>query len=152
MYKSLSWMTLLLKICYDRVIQKNSLIIHHKCSCHTSREDIVWDEYHSESLKAESRSKRGKGIRRRVESSTAITANWKVCLRIDENKVELFSFLATTVVASIYCKKQTISTCRTEVFCNQSGDLSGLAPCTHEEADTRREIRKFPYVQLTLMR
>ena len=58
-------------------------------------------------------------------------------MRIDENKVELFSFLATTVAASIDCSKQIISTHRTKVFCNKSRDVSGLAPCTHEEADTR---------------
>ena len=54
-------------------------------------------------------------------------------MRIDEKKVELFSFLATTVVASIDCSNQIIST----QLCNQSRDVSELAPCTHEEADTR---------------
>ncbi len=34
---------------------------------HVSRLDVVWDEYSPESLKAETRSKRGKGVRRRVE-------------------------------------------------------------------------------------
>ena len=58
-------------------------------------------------------------------------------MHIDENKVDLFSFLATTVVASINCSKPIISTHPTEVLCNQSRDVSGLAPCTHEEADTR---------------
>ena len=86
-----------------------------------------WDEYHPESLKAETRSKRGKGVRRRAAPSTAIPGKWKEFLRIDENKV----------VASIDCSKQIISTHRTEVLCNQSRDVSGLAPCTHEEADTR---------------
>ena len=33
---------------------------------HVRRVDIVWDEYLSESLKADTRSKRGKGVRRRV--------------------------------------------------------------------------------------
>ena len=102
---------------------------------HASRVDVLWDEYHPESLKAETRSTRGKGVRRCVEPSITIPGNWKEFLRIDENKVELFSFLATTVVASINCSKQIISTHRTEVLCNQSRDVSGLAPCTHEEAD-----------------
>jgi len=30
-----SWMALLLLICYDRIMQKHSLIMHHKCFCHT---------------------------------------------------------------------------------------------------------------------
>ena len=33
---------------------------------HASRVNVVWDEYHPESLKAETRSKRGKGVRRHV--------------------------------------------------------------------------------------
>ena len=52
-------------------------------------------------------------------------------------KVGLFSLLGTTVIASIGCRKQIISTHCIEVLCNQSRNVSGLAPCTHEEADTR---------------
>jgi len=44
---------------------------------HVSRVDVVWHEHHPESLKAETRSKRGKGVRRRVEPSTAIPGNWE---------------------------------------------------------------------------
>ena len=51
--------------------------------------------------------------------------------------MELFSFLANTIVASVDSSKQIISTHRSEVLCNQSRDLSRLSPCTHEEADTR---------------
>ena len=102
-----------------------------RCVC------VVWDEYLPDSLKAETRSKRGKEVRRRVEPSNAIPGNWKTFQCIDENKVELFSFLATTVVASIDCSKQIICTHRTEVLFNQSRDVSGLAPCTHEDADAR---------------
>ena len=65
-----------------------------------SRVDIVWDEYRPDSLKAETRVKRGKGVRRRVEASTPIPGNWQEFLRTDENKVELFSFLANRVHAS----------------------------------------------------
>ena len=104
---------------------------------YASRVDVVWDEYHPDSLKSETRSKRGKGVRRRVEPSTAIPGSWKGFLRIDENKLELFSFLANTIVASVDSSKQIISTHRSEVLCNQSRDLSRLSPCTHEEADTR---------------
>ena len=50
--------------------------------------------------------------------------------------LEIFSFLATTVVESIDCSKQISSTHRTEVLCNQSRDVSGLAPHADEEADT----------------
>ena len=103
---------------------------------HVNRVDVVWDEYFPESLKAETRRKRGKGVRRRVEPSSAIPGKWEEFLRIDGNKVELFSFLATSVTA-LDTDKQIVSTHHAEVLCTQPRDVSGLAPCTHEEADTR---------------
>ena len=102
---------------------------------HVNRLDVVWDEYIADSLKAETRTRRGKGIRRRVEPSNTIPGNWQEFLRINDNKIELFSFLATSA-ATIATDKQVISTCHTGVLCTQSRDVSGLAPCTHEEADT----------------
>ena len=98
--------------------------------------DVVFDEYLPESLKAATRKKRGKGIRRRVEPSSYIPRNWQAFLRIDKNKVELFSFLAMKI-ATKETEKQIVSTHRTDVFCTQPRDVAGLAPCTHEEADTR---------------
>ncbi len=103
---------------------------------HVSRLDVVWDEYSPESLNAETRSKRGKGVRRRVEPHNAIPGNWQEFLRIDDNKVELFSFLAT-YISALDTGKQIITTHRAEVICTRSRDTSGLAPCSHEEADTR---------------
>ena len=103
---------------------------------HVSRLDLVWDVYKPESLKADTRSKRGKGIRRRVEASSVVPQNWREFLRIDENKTELFSFLSTQV-SGIDTNKQIITTCLTEVLCNNCENVAGLAPCTHEEADTR---------------
>jgi len=111
---------------------------------HANRVDIVWDEHHPGILNAVTRSSRGKGVRTRVEPSTAISGNWKEFLHTDENKKKLFSFLATIVTASINCSKQLISTHRTEVLCNQSRDVS--------EANRRiilhllkKEILRFPY-------
>ncbi len=45
---------------------------------HVERIDVIWDQYFSDSLKLETRKKRGKGVRRRVEASTAIPGNWQV--------------------------------------------------------------------------
>ena len=89
---------------------------------HANRLDVVWDEYIADGLKAETRTRRGKGIRRRVEPSNTIPGNWQECLRNNDNKIELFSFLATSA-ATIATDKQVISTCHT-----QSRDVSGLAP------------------------
>ena len=60
----------------------------------TTRVDIVWDVYQTDSLKGTTRQKRGKGVRRRVVPSAAIPKNWKDFLRVDDNKTELFSFLS----------------------------------------------------------
>ena len=44
---------------------------------HVNRLDVVWDEYIADSLKAETRTRTGKGIRRRVEPSNSIPGNWQ---------------------------------------------------------------------------
>ena len=56
-------------------------------------------------------------------------------LCINDNKAELFS-LATSVT-TLDTDKQIISTHHAEVLCTQPRDVSDLAPCTHEETDTR---------------
>ena len=102
-----------------------------------------YDAYVSERLVSQTtsisdpikREKRGKGVRRRVEPSSAVLGNWQEFLRIDENKEELLSFLATSVI-SIDSNMRVISTHHTNVFCNQPRDNSRLAPCTHEEDDS----------------
>ncbi|CAC5411783.1 unnamed protein product [Mytilus coruscus] len=50
--------------------------------------------YIDNSLKAATRSKRGKGIRRRVQGQNKIPQNWQSFLRDDNNRKELFSFLS----------------------------------------------------------
>ena len=57
---------------------------------HVNRLDVVWDEYIADSLKAETRTRRGKRIRRRVEPSNSIPRNWQAFLRINDNKTEFF--------------------------------------------------------------
>lgn len=86
-------------------------------------------------MKADTRSKRGKGVRRRVEPSSAVPGNWQEFLRIDDKR-ELFSFLASKV-ADIDTNKHLITTKGTGVLCSNRQDVPALAPCTHEEADTR---------------
>ena len=87
-------------------------------------------------MKAETRVKRGKGVRRRVEASTPIPGNWQEFLRTDENKVELFSFLANRLPC-IETEKQVLRAIQSDFVCTQSKNVSKLTPCTQEEADTR---------------
>ena len=86
-------------------------------------------------MKSETRSKRGKGIRRRVEPRSAVPGNWQEFLRIDDNKTELFFFLASNVT-EIETNKYLITTQGNGVLSSNHEDVSTLVPCTHEEADT----------------
>ena len=98
---------------------------------------IVCYVYKSDSLKCTTRSKRGKGIRRRVESTTRVLSNWQAFLRVDENKTELFEFLAEQSV-TLGNGKQVISTKSKSVVCSQHrDDITDLSPCEQEETDTR---------------
>ena len=101
------------------------------------RIDEVWDIYISDSLKGTVREKRGKGIRQRVEGRNSIPRNWQLFLRVDENKTELFEFLAQRISELPNTDKQIITTFRNEVLCNQNRQQANLSPCSHEEADTR---------------
>lgn len=102
-----------------------------------ARLDLIWDRYLEDSLKGHTRQKRGKGIRRQVSGKTKTPSNWQEFLRIDNNKTELFQYLAEKVTEAIK-EKLVISTVDTSVICNHGGeDVSFLSDCNHEEADTR---------------
>ena len=78
-----------------------------------------------------------------------ILKNWRDFLRVDENKSELFHFLAQQIVLlpasegkAIYATDGmgVLSTVASE-------DLASLAPCSHEEADTRLFLHAVDAVQ-----
>ncbi|KAH3810175.1 hypothetical protein DPMN_138564 [Dreissena polymorpha] len=100
------------------------------------RVDVVWDEYIADNLKESTRSTRGKEVRRRVLPDSRIPKNWESYLRIDENKTELFMYLADKCTE--IPPEQIISTKGQDIVSNQQYELTNtLAPCSHEEADTR---------------
>ena len=104
----------------------------------TTRVDIVLDVYQTDSLKGTTRQKRGKCVRRRVVPSATIPKNWKDFLRVEDNKTELFSFLSHQVTLLQTEGKAVYATDRHDVLCSMAQiDLTGLVPCSHEEADTR---------------
>ena len=105
---------------------------------HASRVDVVFDVYLSDSLKSACREKRGTGTRTRMLASTKIPSNWHEFLRVTENKVELFHFLADVCVTSATGTNHQILITRDEnVMCMYDTDTTSIAPCSHEEADTR---------------
>ena len=101
-----------------------------------ARLDIIWDAYIHDSLKTDARNKRGKGIRRRVEPSSLVPKKWSEFLRINDNKTELFSYLAVSAEANIKTNKTFITTHQSNVLCINRQDIVGLVPCKYEEADT----------------
>ena len=104
-----------------------------------SRVDVVWDAYLPGSLKATIRKKRGKSVRGRVFPSNDMPKNWKGFLRDDNNKTELFTFLAQQVSGiTVEESKVIFATSEQNVLCSScETNLSNVPPCSQEEADAR---------------
>ena len=71
---------------------------------YVSRLDIIWDVYVPESLKADTHSKRGKGVRRRVEPFNVIPGNWQefLCILLEsEVGILLFGKLKRITMTSL---------------------------------------------------
>ena len=100
------------------------------------RIDLVWDRYLEKSLKQSTREARGTGTRRRACHNAAIPLNWKSVLRLDDKK-ELFQHLAVSVQPLCISDVEVISTADVDVISSSTLDKTSLAPCKHEEADTR---------------
>ena len=98
--------------------------------------DIIFDVYIDASLKSQARQKRGTGARRKVIGTSKTPKAWASFLRVDENKTELFHFLADKICL-IQSDKRIFVTKDEDVKTNGSDDHDDLCPCNHEEADTR---------------
>jgi hypothetical protein len=100
------------------------------------RTDIVFDVYRQPSLKAETRSKRGNSVRRRVSANNKIPSNWRSFLRDGDNKTELFNFIADKISRTT-TTNVVVVTKGENALTNQPMSLDDLSPCNHEEADSR---------------
>ena len=105
---------------------------------HALRIDLIWDQYEENSLKSQTREKRANGstLRRKVEMSTPIPSKWHDFLKIDTNKTELFRLISETLTSTV-TDKELVATIDNHVISNTTTDTTGIAPCNHEEADTR---------------
>ena len=76
---------------------------------------------------------------RRVVGTAAIPGNWQNFLRVDTNKTELFKFLSQAIFTWLdQDDKQLVITDGEAVLSKPPLlDLALLAPCSHEEADSR---------------
>ena len=99
---------------------------------------MVFDTYKTQTLKAATRTRRGKGIRRKVQDDSIAPTNWHAFLRLDENKTELLNYLSKEMILS--SSDDFVVTCAYDMNCvTNNGQLpsSFISPCNHEEADTR---------------
>ena len=101
--------------------------------------DIVFDTYKKDSLKSQTRLKRGKGIRRKVQTNSIAPTNWKAFLRIDENKTELFKFISTQLLPLEAQTDTILVYAFDDVSCSNKPTLNMdlLSPSNYEDADTR---------------
>lgn len=116
---------------------KDVILPHvENCARNHRRIDIVFDVYYDDSLKGEAREKRGSGGRRKVTGNSRPPKSWYTFLRCDENKTELFRFLAEKL-SDMNIVTKIVATVEENVVSNQQIDVSQISPCNHEEADTR---------------
>ena len=81
-------------------------------------------------------SKRGQCARRRVTEKGKLPPIWRSFLRDNENKTDLFNFLADKIVER--CQGIVVIETREEgAVSNQLISLEEIAPCNHEEAESR---------------
>jgi len=81
--------------------------------------------------------------------SAPIPGNWQDFLQVDLNKIELFSFLSKALI-KLYRpeNKQLVVTNEDQILCvPQQEDIHLIAPCSHEEADSRMMLHVAHAVQ-----
>ncbi|XP_064120679.1 uncharacterized protein LOC135225278 [Macrobrachium nipponense] len=80
----------------------------------------------------------GSGSRIQVQAGTPIPTNWQSFLRVEDNKTDLYHFLAKYIADHPFPGKTVYSTLDTEVVPDVGENTPNtLYPSNHEEADTR---------------
>lgn len=72
-----------------------------------------------------------------VSEALKLPRNWLAFLKNEENKDELFKYLAHQVVQKDIEGKVIITPIGEGILCSADLSTHGLEPCTQEEADTR---------------
>ena len=102
---------------------------------HSTRVDIVWDQYRALTIKGGTREKRGTGIRQRISGTAKIPGNWQNFLKNVDNKKELFSFLSKKITGEHFPDdKNVYITAGDQV--HHVGNSPPMDQCNQEEADT----------------
>ena len=115
------------------------------------RTDLVSDKYVSDGLESTTRSSRGQGVRRRVEPDVKLPGDWNSFLRVDNNKTELFKYLAEQTITIQDEGKEVLSTCHcpVTVLFRPTRKRTWL---TFLLVDMKRQIRGFYCMYLMLGR
>ena len=121
---------------FDEYVRTDILSRIERYSLVYKRTDIVFDVYWQSSLKFEARSKRGKAIRRRVVGTGKTPSNWQSFQCDANNKKEQFHLIADKI-GGIKTANKVIVTKGDHAVSNHTANLDGVAPCSHEDADTR---------------
>ena len=81
--------------------------------------------------------------------SSRLPGSWNNFLRLDDNKTELFEFLATHIEMT-EAANRIVATKGENVVSNIDINMEGLSPCTHIEADTRLFIHAKDAARMSL--
>ena len=96
----------------------------------------MFDVYNPSSLKMETRSKRGQGGRRKVTNKNKVSSNWRNFLRHNDNKTDLFHFLADKI-AQMTVPNIVVVTKGPDVLSTSETCRNHLDKCFHEEENSR---------------
>ena len=104
----------------------------------SARVDVEWGRYIEGSLKSSTRGKGDSGSRIIFKSTTPTPKNWQIFLRVDENKTELYNYLSDCISIQHTPRKMLYCTKGIDVIATSDSEIgTDIAPCNHEEADTR---------------
>ena len=101
----------------------------------TTASEVVWDTYKDDSLKAATREKRGKGVRRKGSPGTKMPGQFAAFLQNVQNK-ELFALLTEAVSAFKYPLEKEIYITRGQSVASKTAS-EPMQSSDHEEGDTR---------------
>ncbi len=120
---------------FNEYADKNFIPYLSKQLERSTRIDIVWDTYQSDSLKESTRENRGKGVRRKVSGRAKLPSNWVDFFCDPNNKSELFALLTSKVASFDFSPNKAVYvTSGQSVNSTMSTEMMS---CNHEEADTR---------------
>ncbi|KAG5899670.1 hypothetical protein JTB14_015160 [Gonioctena quinquepunctata] len=127
--------------CFSALVSDGAAIDF--CLQKFERVDIVFDRYFPGSLKADIRLKIESGKKMVVRSTTPLPKVFSKFLQSDNNKKQLFKLLLIKINSLETNGKLVICTDEESVTSvGPSVSSDDLAPCSHEEADTRLRSRE----------